>query len=162
MDYDDDEELDNEVNDIISQIKNQSKNFKKEETEIPELNRENLEELLLKTASKVIAHSVEVMEKMKDDVIASADSKMLEAYSAHTKSTTSALETLLKFKNAEDKIKAQKEITQMNIDAKVTKNEEDENTPKLTFTRNDILKLLEKKKDDDDDAPPAVPVTVDV
>lgn len=147
MDYDDDEELDNEVNDFISQIKNQSKNFKKEETEIPELNRENLEELLLKTASKVIAHSVEVMEKMKDDVIASADSKMLEAYSAHTKSTTSALETLLKFKNAEDKIKAQKEITQMNIDAKVTKNEEDENTPNLTFTRNDILKLLEKKEE---------------
>lgn len=162
MDYDDDEELDNEVNDIISQIKNQSKNFKKEETEIPELNRDNLEELLLKTAAKVIAHSVDVMEKMKDDVIASVDSKMLEAYSAHTKSTTSALETLLKFKNAEDKIKAQKEIAQMNIDAKVTKNEEDENTPKLTFTRNDILKLLEKKKDDDDDAPPAVPVTVDV
>jgi hypothetical protein len=147
MEYDDDEELDNEVNDIISQIKNQSKNFKKEETEIPELNRENLEELLLKTASKVIAHSVEVMEKMKDDVIASADSKMLEAYSAHTKSTTSALETLLKFKNAEDKIKAQKEIAQMNIDAKITKSEEDENTPKLTFTRNDILKLLEKKEE---------------
>lgn len=147
MDYDDDEELDNEVNDIISQIKNQSKNFKKEETEIPELNRENLEELLLKTASKVIAHSVEVMEKMKDDVIASADSKMLEAYSAHTKSTTSALETLLKFKNAEDKIKAQKEIAQMNIDAKVTKADEDDGTPKLTFTRNDILKLLEKKEE---------------
>jgi hypothetical protein len=93
------------------------------------------------------------MEKMKDEVIASGDSKMLESYSAHTKSTTSALETLLKFKNAEDKIKAQKEIAQMNIDAKVTKNEEDENTPKLTFTRNDILKLLEKKKDDDDDPP---------
>ena len=69
---------------------------------------------------------------------------------------------MLKFKNAEDKIKAQKEIAQMNIDAKITKNEEDESTPKLTFTRNDILKLLEKKKDDDDDAPPAVPVTVDV
>ena len=148
MDYDDDdEELDNEVNDIISQIKNQSKNIKKEETEVPELNRENLEELLLRTAAKVITHSVDVMEKMKDEVIASGDSKMLESYSAHTKSTTSALETLLKFKNAEDKIKAQKEIAQMNIDAKVTKNEEDENTPKLTFTRNDILKLLEKKEE---------------
>jgi hypothetical protein len=162
MDYDDDDELDNEVNDIISQIKNQSKNFKKEEIEIPELNRENLEELLLRTAAKVITHSVEVMEKMKDDVIASADSKMLESYSAHTKATTSALETLLKFKNAEDKIKAQKEIAQMNIDSKITKGDDDDGTPKLTFTRNDILKLLEKKKDDDDDAPPAVPVTVDV
>jgi hypothetical protein len=147
MDYDDDEELDNEVNDIISQIKNQSKNFKKEETEIPELNRENLEELLLRTAAKVITHSVEVMEKMKDDVIASADSKMLESYSAHTKATTSALETLLKFKNAEDKIKAQKEIAQMNIDAKISKGDDDDGTPKLTFTRNDILKLLEKKEE---------------
>jgi hypothetical protein len=147
MEYDDDEELDNEVNDIISQIKNQSKNFKKEETEIPELNRDNLEELLLKTAAKVITHSVEVMEKMKDDVIASADSKMLESYSAHTKATTSALETLLKFKNAEDKIKAQKEIAQMNIDSKITKGDDDDGTPKLTFTRNDILKLLEKKEE---------------
>jgi hypothetical protein len=147
MEYDDDEELDNEVNDIISQIKNQSKNFKKEETEIPELNRENLEELLLRTAAKVITHSVEVMEKMKDDVIASADSKMLESYSAHTKATTSALETLLKFKNAEDKIKAQKEIAQMNIDSKITKGDDDDGTPKLTFTRNDILKLLEKKEE---------------
>lgn len=147
MDYDDDEELDNEVNDIISQIKNQSKNFKKEETEIPELTRENMAEILLQNAAKVIAHSVEVMEKMKDDVIASGDSKMLEAYSAHTKSTTSALETVLKFKNAEDKIKAQKEITQMNIDAKMTKADEDDGTPKLTFTRNDILKLLEKKEE---------------
>jgi len=35
----------------------------------------------------------------------------------------------------------------MNIDAKVTKSEEDESTPKLTFTRNDILKLLEKKEE---------------
>jgi hypothetical protein len=147
MDYDDDEELDNEVNDIISQIKNQSKNFKKEETEIPELNRENLEELLLRTVAKVITHSVDVMEKMKDEVVASMDSKMLESYSAHTKATTSALETLLKFKNAEDKIKAQKEIAQMNIDAKISKGDDDDGTPKLTFTRNDILKLLEKKEE---------------
>jgi hypothetical protein len=50
----------------------------------------------------------------------------------------------------------------MNIDSKITKGDDDDGTPKLTFTRNDILKLLEKKKDDDDDAPPAVPVTVDV
>ena len=147
MDYDDDEELDNEVNDIISQIKNQSKNFKKEETEIPELNRENLEELLLKTAATVITHSVDVMEKMKDEVIASGDSKMLESYSAHTKATTSALETLLKFKNAEDKIKSQKEIAQMNIDAKVTKADEDDGKPKHFLTRNELLKLMEKKEE---------------
>jgi hypothetical protein len=44
----------------------------------------------------------------------------------------------------------------------MSKGDDDDGTPKLTFTRNDILKLLEKKKDDDDDAPPAVPVTVDV
>jgi hypothetical protein len=147
MNFDDDEDLDDEVDDIISQLRNKSNNFPKQETEVPELTRENMAEILLQNAAKVIAHSVDVMEKMKDDVIASGDSKMLEAYSAHTKSTTSALETVLKFKNAEDKIKAQKEITQMNIDAKMTKADEDDGTPKLTFTRNDILKLLEKKEE---------------
>jgi len=131
MDYDDDEELDNEVNDIIFQIKNQSKNIKQAEKEkIP----------LDKTG-------VEIVEELKREILAGADSKLIESYSELIKACNSGVEILLKFKIAEDKNKNQKEIAQMNIDAKITKNEDDENTPKLTFTRNDILKLLEKKEE---------------
>lgn len=148
MDYDEDEELDNEVNDIISQIRNQSSGFRgEEEVKAPELTRDTLEKILLDNAAKVVANSVYVMEKMASQVTAANDPEFLEAFSAHTKATTSALETLLKFKNAEDKIKAQKEITQMNIQAKIIRDEEENNTPKLTFTRNDIIKLLNQKEE---------------
>jgi hypothetical protein len=147
MDYDDDEELDNEVNDIISQIRNQSKNFEEAKIETPDLNKDSLEKILLDNAAKVVAYSVHVMEQMTSQVTSANDAELLTAFSSHTKATTSALETLLKFKNAEDKIKAQKEIAQMNIDAKISKGDDDDGTPKLTFTRNDILKLLEKKEE---------------
>ena len=147
MNYDDDDSLDDEVDDIISQLRNQSAIFKDDKISTPEITRDSLEKILLDNAAKVVSHSVHVMEKMASQVTAANDPEFLEAYSAHTKATTAALETLLKFKNAEDKIKAQKEITQMNIDAKISKEEENNNTPKLTFTRNDILKMLEKKDD---------------
>jgi replicative DNA helicase len=61
------------------------------------------------------------------------------------KATTSAIDALSKLKISEDKINAQKEITQMNIQAKIIRDEEESNTPKLSFTRNDILKLLNQK-----------------
>lgn len=145
MDYDDDNSLDDEVEDIISQIKNQSKNLKRPELVVPDLTKEGLEEFVIKNAGKVVNHSLEMMEQLKREVMAGADSKMIESVSELVKATTSAIDSLTKLKIAEDKNKNQKEITQMNIDAKISKNDEDDGTPKLSFTRNDILKLLEKK-----------------
>lgn len=144
MDYED-EDLDDEVEDIIAQIKNQSKNLKKPESVIPDLTKEGLEEFVIKNAGKVVNHSLEMMEQLKTEVMATPDPRLVESVSELVKATTSAIDSLTKLKIAEDKNKNQKEITQMNIDAKVTKNDEDSNTPKLTFTRNDILKILEKK-----------------
>ena len=147
MDYDDDEELDNEVNDIISQIKNQSKNIKQAEKEKIPLDKENISDFIIQNAANIVGTGVEIVEELKREILAGADSKLIESYSELIKACNSGVEILLKFKIAEDKNKNQKEIAQMNIDAKITKNEDDENTPKLTFTRNDILKLLEKKEE---------------
>lgn len=144
MDYDEDDFLDEEVNDIISQIKNQSKILKKPENVIPELTKEGLEEFVIKNAAKTVHMSVEMMEQLKLEVMAGADSKLIESVSELVKATTSAIDSLSKLKIADDKNKTQKEITQMNIDAK-TSGKEDEDAPKLSFTRNDILKLLENK-----------------
>jgi hypothetical protein len=147
MDYDDDEELDNEVNDIIFQIKNQSKNIKQAEKEKIPLDKENISDFIIQNAANIVGTGVEIVEELKREILAGADSKLIESYSELIKACNSGVEILLKFKIAEDKNKNQKEIAQMNIDAKITKNEDDENTPKLTFTRNDILKLLEKKEE---------------
>jgi hypothetical protein len=147
MDYDDDEELDNEVNDIISQIKNQSKNIKQAEKEKIPLNKEDISDFIIQNAANIVGTGVEIVEELKREILAGADSKLIESYSELIRACNSGVDILLKFKIAEDKNKNQREIAQMNIDAKITKNEEDENTPKLTFTRNDILKLLEKKEE---------------
>jgi hypothetical protein len=147
MDYDDDEELDNEVNDIISQIKNQSKNIKQAEKEKIPLNKEDISDFIIQNAANIVGTGVEIVEELKREILAGADSKLIESYSELIRACNSGVDILLKFKIAEDKNKNQREIAQMNIDAKITKSEEDESTPKLTFTRNDILKLLEKKEE---------------
>jgi replicative DNA helicase len=146
MDYDDDDDfLNAEVDDIISQIKNQSKIVNQLPKERPNLKKEDLEEFIITNAGKVVNHSLEMVENLKLEVLAGADSKLIESVSELVKATTSAIDALSKLKISEDKINAQKEITQMNIQAKIIRDEEESNTPKLSFTRNDILKLLNQK-----------------
>lgn len=147
MNYEEDDDLlDEEVNDIISQIKNQSKILKKPESAMPELTKEGLEDFVIKNAAKTVQMSVEMMEQLKTEVLAGADSKLVESVSELVKATTSAIDSLSKLKIAEDKNKTQKEITQMNIDAKVTK-DDDERTGVL-LSREEIIKvLMEPKKE---------------
>lgn len=146
MEYDDDDFLDEEVNDIISQIKNQSKILKKPESTMPELTKEGLEDFVIKNAAKTVQMSVEMMEQLKTEVLAGADSKLVESVSELVKATTSAIDSLSKLKIAEDKNKTQKEITQMNIDAKVTK--DDDERKGVLLSREEIIKvLMEPKKE---------------
>ena len=148
MDHDEDDDfLDAEVDDIISQIKNQSKIVNQLPKDKPDLKKEDLEEFVITNAGKVVNHSLEMVENLKLEVLAGADSKLIESVSELVKATTSAIDALSKLKISEDKIKAQKEITQMNIQAKIIRDEEESKTPKLTFTRNDILKMLERKEE---------------
>ena len=147
MDQDEDDDfLNAEVDDIISQIRNQSKIVNQlPKQQHPTLKKEDLEEFLITNAGKVVNHSLEMVENLKLEVLAGADSKLIESVSELVKATTSAIDSLSKLKISDDKIKAQKEITQMNIQAKISRNEEESDAPKLTFTRNDIIKLLLQK-----------------
>ena len=148
MDHDEDDDfLNAEVDDIISQIKNQSKIVNQLPKEQPNLKKEDLEEFVITNAGKVVNHSLEMVENLKLEVLTGADSKLIESVSELVKATTSAIDALSKLKISEDKIKAQKEITQMNIQAKIIRDEEENSTPKLTFTRNDIIKLLNQKEE---------------
>jgi hypothetical protein len=148
MDHDEDDDfLNSEVDDIISQIKNQSKIVNQLPKNKPDLKKEDLEEFVITNAGKVVNHSLEMVENLKLEVLAGADSKLIESVSELVKATTSAIDALSKLKISEDKIKAQKEITQMNIQAKIIRDEEENSTPKLTFTRNDIIKLLNQKEE---------------
>ena len=145
-DYED--EIDAEVEDIISQIKNQSKLLKKAETEKIPLKKEDMEEFILKNASAIVQDAVELVGELKTDILAGADSRLIESYSELVRAATSAIDSLTKLKLSDDKIKAQKEITQMNIDSKQTSDDEVDGKRGFLLSREEVIAALMNKKDD--------------
>ena len=77
----DNDDLDRDVDNIISQIKNQGKTLKKVEREKPNLQKEDLEKFVIDNASLIIDDSIEMIQALKIDVIAGADPKMVESIS---------------------------------------------------------------------------------
>jgi len=151
---DTEDELDRDVDNIIFQIKNQGKNLKTVQRDRPELQKEDLERFVIDNASTVVMDSIEMVQSLKMDVMAGGDSKMVEAVSELVKATTSAIEALSKLKMSDDKLKGQKELKQMDIDAKTT---DDENVSKsgLFISREELLnKFFENQKRQLNDSPP--------
>lgn len=115
-----DEELDIEVDNIINQIKNQGKSLKSIEKERPELKKEDLEAFIIANASAVVLDALEMIQSLKNDVMASGDSKLVESAAELVKATTGAIDSLSKIKLSDDKLKGQKELKKMDIDSKTT------------------------------------------
>lgn len=137
----DEDEIDRDVDDIIFQIRNQGKSLKNVEKEKPELTKEDLEKFVIDNASAVVMDSIEMVQSLKMDVIAGADSKMVEAVSELVKATTAAIDSLSKLKLSDDKIKSQKEIKQMDIDAK-SSIIADQSSSGFFISREELLKNL--------------------
>jgi hypothetical protein len=139
----DNDDLDRDVDNIISQIKNQGKTLKKVEREPPNLQKEDLEKFVIDNASLIIDDSIEMIQALKIDVIAGADPRMVESISELLKATTSAIESLSKLKLSDDKIKAQKEIKQMDIDSKeIGGNIENASQGGVFISREELLNKL--------------------
>lgn len=145
MDYDE-ENLDRDVDSIISQIKNQGKSLKTVESKRPELQKEDLEKFIIDNAASVVADSIEMVQSLKTDVMTGGDAKMVEATAELVKAVTGAIDALSKLKLSDDKLKGQKEIKQMDIESKTLENN---NTPSgLFISREDLIKNLLNRKDE--------------
>lgn len=158
MDYD--EEIDRDIDNIISQIKNQGKTLKNVEKERPELKKEDLEKFIIDNAASVVADSIEMVQGLKLDVLAGGDSKMVEATAELVKAVTGALDALSKLKLSDDKLKGQKELKQMDIDSKGTEAITGGQSG-LFISREDLIKnILNRKNEPDEDGP--IGITLDV
>jgi hypothetical protein len=146
MDYED--EIDRDVDSIISQIKNQGKSLKNVEREKPELKKEDLEKFIIDNAASVVADSIEMVQSLKLDVMAGGDSKMVEATAELVKAVTGAIDALSKLKLSDDKIKGQKEIKQMEIESKNIDGPTGGQSG-LFISREDLIKNLLNKKDEE-------------
>lgn len=148
---DDDLVLDKTVNDIINQIKSQSQTIKKVEKEQKTLSKEDLEKFVIDNAATVVNDSVEMIQGIKDVLMTCpADSKLIESTAELVKAVTGAIDSLSKLKLSDDKIKASKELKQMDIDAKNI--DVPSGTVGLLISREDLfkeLKNLDKIKEPD-------------
>jgi hypothetical protein len=133
-----------DVNDIINQLKNQTNSIHgvEKDFEAKKITKEQMEDFVIQTASEVVQHSLEMVQELKRDAIASVDPNIINSVSSLVKATTSAIDSLTKLKIAEDKNKTQKEIAQMNIDSNSNKKDNDEKRKGLPLTRDEVFKFL--------------------
>jgi DNA-binding protein len=144
-----DDDIDAAVNDIMSQLRSTTRSTQRSSTidENIDLTKEQLEEFTIKCLGKLVAKSLNIVDEVRDTMVAGADSKDVTAVADLINASSSAIDTLAKIYTSEEKNKTQMVIKQMDIDAKERMNVVDNQT-KLLLSREEVMKaFVEENKD---------------
>lgn len=141
-DLNDQENLDNTVDSILSQIKNTPTLLKKvNQVSKDEITKENLENFVIQYASRLIENATESVEYIKDNVQAAPTADDVISLAELIKSTSGALEVLNKIVNTNKKSDTSIKIKQMDVESK--REELDTKVGlALTASREEIMKQL--------------------
>jgi hypothetical protein len=139
-----DHDLDFAVNDIISQLKNNTALSRVEPEE--ELNKEKLEEFIIKNSGKLITKTLGIVDDVQTYISSAPDAKDVAALAELLKAASSSIEALNKVYTSIEKNKTVKEIKQMDIDSKEKINVQDNAT--YLLSRKEVMQeLISKSKD---------------
>ena len=141
-------EIDEAVNDILSQIKDHKKDTSEIKKVEEKLDIEKLEEFLVSKTSALINSSVDMVENVKDYISGAPENRDVASLSELIKASASAIDSLTKLHTAKESNKSKVEIKQLDIEAKERMNIVD-NQAKVLMSRDDIMKAL--MNDDKDD-----------
>jgi hypothetical protein len=134
------DELDEAVNDILSQLK--STTVIKTPASVEPLTKEKLEEFLIKNSGKLVTDSISLVDDMREFVgTTEADPESISALAELIKAATSAVDTLNKIYISDEKNKNQVKIKNMDIDSKEKLNLMDNQT-RVLLSREDIMKAI--------------------
>lgn len=150
------DDLDQDVDNIIAQLKNQTKKINTIEKEKPQLSKDDIEKFIIDNATDVVTDCVDMIQSIKTDIQAESDPKLIESAATLVTAFTSAIDALSKLKLSDDKIKSQKEIKQMDIAAKLENKSNDvqNNSAGVFLSREEIIKGLLNYKEQSEDQPP--------
>tara|TARA_R110000765_G_C18570894_1_gene565020 strand:- start:89 stop:529 length:441 start_codon:yes stop_codon:yes gene_type:complete len=140
------EELDEAVNDIISQLK-QSNKVAKVSVDDSILNKEDLEDFLIQNSGKLIKKSLSIVDNVNDYISSAPENRDVAALAELIKASSSAIETLNKLHTAKERNDTQVAVKQMDVDSKERLNIVDNQT-KMLLSRDDIMKALVDKDND--------------
>jgi len=140
------EELDEAVNDIISQLK---QNNKVARTPVEEsvLDKEDLEDFLIQNSGKLIKKSLSIVDNVNDYISSAPENRDVAALAELIKASSSAIETLNKLHVAKERNETQLEVKKIDVQSKERINIAD-NQAKILLSREDIMNAL---LDDDKD-----------
>ena len=135
-------DVDNVVNDLLSQLKGASVAQKEVEKNEFNLNKENLEEFLLNYSGKLIKGSVEFVEDVKQYITSAPDPKDLEALSKLVGASAAAIESLNKILISDKTNDNRTKLKMLDIQSKKELQEDNQKALGLTLNSEELLKQL--------------------
>lgn len=140
---------DPEINSLVEQLKNTASQLRApEKSDVAELKPEQAEGFVVQKASELVTQALELVRDLKADTRASGDAEGIEALAKLIAASASALEALNKVVVADKKIRGQKDIKKMEIEAKSEQNAPAPNGGQfIQGTREEIFKMLVKEAD---------------
>ena len=136
------DDVDIVVDDLLSQLKGANLAAKEVEKNEFNLDKDKLEDFLLKYSGKLIKDSVDYVEDVKQFITSAPDSRDVEALSKLVGASASAIESLNKILISNKTNDSRKEIKQMDIDSKKELAQENDKRLGLTINREELLKQL--------------------
>jgi len=140
------EELDEAVNDIIAQIKGNNNTVREKKQDVT-IDKDNLEEFIMKSSGKLVAKSLEIVDNVNDYISSAPENRDVAALAEVIKATASSIDTLQKLHSSNERNETQKEVKRMDVESKERLNIADNQT-KMLLSRDDIMKALVEKDDD--------------
>jgi len=137
------ENLDNIVGDIITQLKGTTALARKEPED--ELTKEKLEEFIIKNSGRLINKSLNIIDEVQAYISSAPDAKDVAAFAELLKASSASMESLNKIYISLEKNKTTKDIKQMDLDSREKINTQDNITHLLS--RKEIMKELMNKAD---------------
>jgi hypothetical protein len=138
-------ELDEAVNDIISQLKGTADVSKQRQEEV-DLTKDQLEEFIIKSSGKLVTRSLNLVDEVREYVASAPESRDVSSLAELINATVGAVESLNKIHISDERNKTQVKVKQMDIDSKERINITDNKT-KILLSREDIMKALVDRDD---------------
>jgi flavoprotein len=141
-------EIDDAVDDILSQIKDHKSNTSVIKKVEEDFDADKLEAFILNKTSALVNTSIDMVEDVKDYISSAPENRDVAAIAELIRASTGAIDTLNKLHAAKEGNKSKMEIKQLDVEAKERMNIADNQT-KVLLSRDDIMKALIDEEGED-------------
>jgi hypothetical protein len=141
------------VNELTEKLKEQVDSVKAKSKELNQesntLNRDNLEKFILEKTGMLVTEGLDTIKELKSIFVSNPNAEEIDSLAQAFKAVSGALSVLKDIQVSNSKIDNNKELKEMDIKAKkeLLQNKVEIDTPKLLFTREEIIKSLIAKSD---------------